>query len=836
MNAQPSIAIIEDEADRLPPLCGAAKELGLTNVSPILVARKGSVDAATQKLFITKYDPASLVDFIKSLPCPRIIVADLNLSAIDIDLVALRQVHDDRWKANNLHETGPTPSQPAAILFDCYSEHAKPSGQNALVLYSTTGLAEVLANLCWPDGRVAWCVAAQLELMTAKTIVIDAMNVYFGMPLRQPAFVAALKAYHSVALDPDSNYTNRGGPWFGPWSFFSQEEVRRARFGPAVMERPIAANRAVGDPWPTLRGCKVAVLSCRRDHLSQLKHAWTQCACDLTCAEGATNLSVALFDIIVIDVTRSPPPDHSESWMDQLAPLAGSVVDSVSEVWSEHGFGPCVVLFSFGGEDPHPGALHPWFSTFTCPVPWHLTLARHLVDVLLANLARRLQLPAASGTQRIRDWLGCFEPRHVPAMVGILRQFRFYSFERLKQLLDDGLQTAFPEPALEDQFLLSFLGQANKSGPAVLTLANKTQWVRNTIDASRIEGRVLFYSPSELLRAILARIEPAARGPTPRLRIVFVDDFCLSSGQLFDYAKKFFQTLEQEIIGRFDPEEGRGVWKHIKDLFDSSRIEVRCVFAVGIPHPELISKLSEFELDSWPTRPNVPSRAFRCLKAKVVFKVNERTSFSASLVIQDCTPTLFELGENGLVDLESVTAGILSGVPWVQPREKEHWLQFEPYGWKDSGALVATYFNCAGNTLPVIWGNRPCKRRGPRHPLFERVFNPVVDGACKAGKVASRLQAFPGLSGQSLSNDASGQLDLDEDDVAVRRIATLLDGQADDRKEFLRNAAAFALRVVTNLCDEQIRTATTLKVDTDFLERLEEEMQSDPSSVPTLFE
>jgi hypothetical protein len=120
--------------------------------------------------------------------------------------------------------------------------------------------------------------------------------------------------------------------------------------------------------------------------------------------------------------------------------------------------------------------------------------------------------------------------------------------------------------------------------------------------------------------------------------------------------------------------------------------------------------------------------------------------------VADYTKPLWALYRDGLLDRDSterlLTRREYRGI--VHPRAKEHALQFEPFGWKDAGGLVATYANCPGNTLPIVWADG-----GPEgwFPLFKRFFSPWDDGARAAEEVLKLAdevirKATPSLSRQ----------------------------------------------------------------------------------------
>jgi hypothetical protein len=96
--------------------------------------------------------------------------------------------------------------------------------------------------------------------------------------------------------------------------------------------------------------------------------------------------------------------------------------------------------------------------------------------------------------------------------------------------------------------------------------------------------------------------------------------------------------------------------------------------------------------------------------------------------VADYTKPVSALIRDGLLDRD-FTERLLTRREYrgiVKPRAKEHAFQFEPYGWKDTGGMVATYANCPGNTLPIFWADGG---RRPWSPLFKRFFSPWDDGA-----------------------------------------------------------------------------------------------------------
>ena len=429
--------------------------------------------------------------------------------------------------------------------------------------------------------------------------------------------------------------------------------------------------------------------------------------------------TIADYDLIIQGV--SVPDDH---------PYVRRLSDRVEELYREFNGRllsrplPQVVVFPTGKRG---GALDP--ALFKGERPRFLQLlsqvglrpeGRREFEVILIRtlkdcVANALGLPFPRGIEVLDNWLSQFEPDDQPLALRMLRSFRYYPAETQRKLLDLYLNTIDKQDGdVKAKRCLTYLGRPNKSGPAVLTLAAKTTW------ASQLaaEKRLTVKTYDDLLVHLAAETKQLTGGKS--LDIYFVDDVIGSGGQLISYLEKFLNDHLSSGHRRMI----------LESILEGGRLRLHVVFVIGISSGGF-EKLFVKGLD--PVQ--ISSSKFLGTRSRVGdLRVNVRVrngpkglrEVNVKVHVIDYTPSIFELFEKNELPRAKFESLLKSYFGITKPRAREHWLQFEPFGWKGGGALVSTHLNCPGNTLPIIWAEGGVGKEWK--PLFARYFNPWDDG------------------------------------------------------------------------------------------------------------
>jgi len=343
------------------------------------------------------------------------------------------------------------------------------------------------------------------------------------------------------------------------------------------------------------------------------------------------------------------------------------------------------------------------------------------------------------------------------------------------------------------RFLFSYLGRPNKSGPATLALFAKTDWVKDIVDMNQshhtqhhLEDKKIKFAPFltyDDLQEII--FEESIAGVEEDLCVIITDDIMGSGGQLESYSWKFInrhlRKLIKEKIGR--PDIAKSKWEKLCEFFiqdkntteiqkvikarnkSTGKIQLHAIFAIGIRNRSFEGCLEEIRVNGEPLDDLIKKDRIR--KISEWMEKTTAISLSGKINVALCKdPKHKGIAGKGRCTCERVIPFFVHIVEYTPdidiickkekiklhvlrellkrysflttPRKKEYPCDFEPMGWKDSGGLVATYANCPGNTLPIIWGDR--RKRDDRIiwddeyvdkwvPLFPRFFNPMDQGS-----------------------------------------------------------------------------------------------------------
>lgn len=174
------------------------------------------------------------------------------------------------------------------------------------------------------------------------------------------------------------------------------------------------------------------------------------------------------------------------------------------------------------------------------------------------------------------------------------------------------------------------------------------------------------------------------------------------------YAQEFVKEVKEWDIE---------LQKLLKD--EKGRFRFYAVYAIGVENTDL-EKMEPKLL--------APNEKFNKIEARpcsLQLELPENTYIK--VYIADYTKSIQGILDNDKI--QQLRKILLKYRNVVQPRKKEHWGQFVPLGWKDNGGLTATYANCQGNTLPIIWGEGTYNNTiGKWYPLYRRYFNPWSNG------------------------------------------------------------------------------------------------------------
>jgi|GEM_PF-6165189 len=429
------------------------------------------------------------------------------------------------------------------------------------------------------------------------------------------------------------------------------------------------------------------------------------------------------------------------------------------------------------------------------PTNYFNNLFEEIYNSLVDRIAYRLRLPKYFGDQHLRKWLKQFQvPENnfedVGLILRIMEHFRYYTVNNIIDLFDCLLKREAPLDKFKDGRLeffskkdvlisniwFSYLGRANKSGPATLPLIAKTEWLKMLLaqleelylhsnQHKKKEGKKnkqpKFINVDELSKELFNYFKEKN---SEILSLVFVDDCIMSGGQLTDYFVDFVENyLKYALLLSKNnaPEEKDGLLENVlekKDkllknaVVDIQRLKYYAIYAIGVENPFIEKLLNtgepmvnlRMEINEF----DITHRAGNVIiEIKKQFKPDDKNEYEFPLQIEVNIDTYIADYTKGIMNIftkeepNHIWKVLNKYYPVVQPREKEHWVQFSPFGWKANGGLTATYANCQGNTLPIIWGEGVYNGKA-WVPLYIRHFNPWSLGNAKLKTVLENISAI----------------------------------------------------------------------------------------------
>lgn len=418
--------------------------------------------------------------------------------------------------------------------------------------------------------------------------------------------------------------------------------------------------------------------------------------------------------------------------------------------------------------------------------PFHPDFSEEVVvemsHALCLSVAEVMRLDSQAAFQEFCSWLEQYGDNASIAL-WLAQHFRHYSAQAIQGLFDRCIRRATNYGKARDNipptsFVLSYLGRANKSGPASLPLAAKGQWVKQQ-DAGTIQ--VLPYE--ELIRHLTSDNSDDHAGRN--VHIILVDDVIGSGGQLESYFSKFLQRICAVTDKCGQPLQSSRVIEAIK----AKRITFSCVFAIGIENEKIREQLqirnaTELRDGSRMACGQIVARNLN---------VDGVAAVSADVYIGDYTKSVQHIEPVVPLNRERLLTFLEQRRHIVSTREKEHWMQFEPLGWRRSGGLISTYANCPGNTLPLFWGDHKFHR-----PLFARYFNAFHDGAIRKEDALNQLCLCFSCQEQDLHN-------MDDDS---------------------RKIVAYCLARRTALSHQEVESITGIKVTPQFLTDIDARLEA----------
>ena len=452
-----------------------------------------------------------------------------------------------------------------------------------------------------------------------------------------------------------------------------------------------------------------------------------------------------------------------------------------------------------------------------------------LRQTIISALTRRAAWISHSEPHSFRAWLSQFMPQQRPDVLRFMRHYRHYSASSLIRICRTAIRNKdWLDGNHNGERWFTYFGRVNKSGASTVGLLAKAldAEYRNNADRGDPRGRVeiRFLSSDELrakclvnqveeheidkecwlrrfcwmIRAVLKSAKSlyqirkkgaflelleenghdSHRSSTPVVlsesqivadkehpqnrfpeRIVFVDDYIGSGGQMSSYVNKFFCDAEHTTflkgVQKFE------VWYALGSDTSDLRALLGCSDPRIVAGKEYLVDLTKIE--GMPTNVWPPAQPENRSKPKVL--PEELRSRCLTVRIEEVIPSLDPEQDNLAMILGNKS--LITGA-----RKFELPCQFEPFGWKESCALVSTFTNVPGNTIPIIWANG---HLNPWIPLKERFFNPFdsgqaeqappcVDSCCWECSLDSGLPLNE--SAEALSPSASGYIKaghLDED-------------------------------------------------------------------------
>jgi len=396
---------------------------------------------------------------------------------------------------------------------------------------------------------------------------------------------------------------------------------------------------------------------------------------------------------------------------------------------------------------------------------YYATFRNALICAFKENVTDVLGLPQPSAKQLLDKWLSQFWPAHQPAILRIMKHFRYYSAMSIVRLFDQFFKTgnAFKiktgategkgcislfgaEPLFPKKYIFCSLGRANKSGPSALALLSKTKWMENLHKNSKLSGhtrkeRQPTFIPYEFLAEIILKEFEEHK----KLVIVFVDDFIGSGGQVVSYVSKAVHKIVSEVrlkkevakkrVSAGVPSTDQNLQQEI-NYEDVERailhpdndkcIDIHVLFAVGlISEPLMVQGFNNNVEKSGST--STISGTMRTAMHQIAKDewCNCNNGLSFKVHIADAIPDLKSICNDKKIKYQPIEHLLRQYIFITKARAEERPCQFEPLGWKDCGGLVALYSNTPANTLPIIWADGLVKKW---FPLFPRFFNPWDDG------------------------------------------------------------------------------------------------------------
>lgn len=408
---------------------------------------------------------------------------------------------------------------------------------------------------------------------------------------------------------------------------------------------------------------------------------------------------------------------------------------------------------------------------------YYSTFRNTLITALKETICEVLASPSGATKQRFDDWFLQFLPADRPMILRIMKHFRFYSAMSMVKILDKYLSdkiyyekpnlfiNLFKAYSLKPYRLwFSYLGRPNKSGPATLPLLAKTKCLKDILKNEKREKNknkakewLRFMTYKEFQENLFRQLISKLKRDDEKLCIVLVDDFIGSSGQLQEYLWKIFndnKALKNEI--------GRRKINYFELLSNLTRkCELHILFVIGLHNNQVDKLLQRGEIRICNSQHSKWDRC-DCKDLLIPYKLH----------IADHINCLKQICLKEKIDYSELKELLERYTCITQPRQNEYPCEFEPFGWKDTCGLTATYANSQGNTLPIIWGDGsrwfedgrywlPLEKKGERWlPLFHRFFNPWAGGGKELDKCFCAQYGFceliPDQSTKDLKEEIKG--------------------------------------------------------------------------------
>lgn len=378
---------------------------------------------------------------------------------------------------------------------------------------------------------------------------------------------------------------------------------------------------------------------------------------------------------------------------------------------------------------------------------WGTVLVSCVEAALKESVCHSLSLTYPAGIAVLERWLQNFEEGDHLSLLLLCRYVRFYSLDRIVHVLDKYIESTsqinqhskqvclLGGPNLRPyEYVFSYLGRPNKSAPGLVSLLGKMPWLQklNTAlkggTAKPVKRQPKTITYDDLAEVVVSTVLGCKKHDNPELVVILLDDVIGSGGQIMSYLHKFFNRDLRDFVERLFPKPHfSAVWRTVASGLVGSRPQVRfkALFVVGISPKRGTSGLplehvEVKDVENWRSLVG---------KTKVAIESISGAAIDVEVHIADYTKSLWELITEGTVDGEIQSILEKEKYRWItRSREKEHPLQFEPFGWKEGGGLVATYANCPGNTLSIFWADGAAREWVP---LFQRFFSPWDDGRGK---------------------------------------------------------------------------------------------------------